>query len=104
MFGTIIKTAAVENARPPATASDRELCGLIPSGSKAKGRSEAIDVAEVIKTDETFFPPLSCKMIELLTAVPNKSMKAIIEFMFSEDPKIKRAAAAPKKLGGSAVK
>ena len=104
MFGTIIKTAAVENASPPATASDRELCGFIPRGSNAKGSKDAIDVAEVIKTDERFFPPLSCKMIELLTAVPNKSIKAIIEFMLSDEPKIKREAAAPKKLGGSAVK
>lgn len=104
MFGVIIKTAAVEKARPPATASDKELCGFIPNGSKANGKREAIEVADVIRTACVFFPPLSCKMIALLTAVPNKSIKATIEFMLSEDPKTKRTNAAPKKLGGMAVK
>ena len=63
-----------------------------------------MEVALVMKTVDVFFPPLSCKTIELLTELPNKIVKAMIEFMFSDEPKIKRAAAAPKKLGGTAVK
>ena len=63
-----------------------------------------MDVALVIKTVKVFFPPLSCKIIELFTEVPNKSIKATIVFMLSEEPKINKVKAAPKKLGGTAVK
>ena len=104
MLGVIINTAAAEKNRPPATAKESELCGFSPSGSKAKGKRGAIEVAVVIKTVDILFPPLSCKTIALFTEVPNKRVNAIIEFMFSEEPKAKRVRAAPKKLGGTADK
>lgn len=94
----------MEKASPPATANESELWGFILNGSKQNGKRQAMDVALVIKTVDVFFPPLSCNIMELFTEVPNKSIKAMIEFMLSDAPKINRAAAAPKKLGGTAVK
>ena len=104
MFGVIIKTAAVEKASPPATAKESELCGFVLNGSNANGKRHAMEVALVIKTVEVFFPPLSLNIIELFTEVPNKSIKAMIEFMLREEPKTSKERAAPKKLGGTAVK
>ena len=104
MFGINIKEAAAENKRPPASASANELCGFAFSGSKANGSKEAMEVALVARTDENFFSPPSSKMIELFTDRPKSAANAKIEFMFKEEPKIKRQKAAPKKAGGTAKK
>ena len=104
MFGIKIKEAAVENKRPPAIASAKELCGFALSGSKANGKREAIEVALVAITDENFFSPPSSNMIELFTEIPKSAAKAKTEFMFKEEPKTKRQKAAPKNAGGMAKK
>jgi len=94
----------VEKIKPPATANERELCGFVLNGSKAKGNRHAMELTLVMITVEIFFPSLSCKIIALFTDVPNKSIKAITELMFNDEAKIKRQRAAPKKLGGTADK